>query len=99
MQRVCNPKNPLSILELPGRTVTKILKRLGIGCSVCGWNEDVCDVHHIRGRKIENADAHENLTYICPNCHRLAHKGKIAVESLVTLSAYVGEKWIECYNG
>jgi hypothetical protein len=63
-----------SILQLSKRTVTKILKRLNIGCSQCGWNKSTCDIHHIKGRKIENPHSHYNLTYVCPNCHRLFHK-------------------------
>jgi predicted HNH restriction endonuclease len=35
----------------------------------------VCDIHHINGRDVENPDAMVNLTYLCPNCHRMAHRG------------------------
>lgn len=45
-----------SILDVSKRTISKILKRLDIGCCICGWKEASCDIHHINGRKIENAD-------------------------------------------
>jgi len=88
-----------SILEVSSRTCSKILKRLNLGCCVCEWKEDVCDIHHIHGRKIENADSHDNLTYLCPNHHRLAHKGKIPNESLIPLSIYFPKDWKELYYG
>ena len=56
-----------------------------LGCSKCGWDKSTCDLHHINGRKIENADLHENLCYLCPNCHRLVHKHLIKKEDLVSL--------------
>ena len=66
-------RNPQSILDLSSRTVSKIIQRLEIGCSRCKWNEATGDIHHINGRNIPNADNHSNLTYLCPNCHRLFH--------------------------
>ena len=59
-------KDPKNIYELSTRTITKILKRMtddkNIGCCICGWNESTCDIHHIRGRKINNPNHHSNLT-------------------------------------
>lgn len=66
-----------SILELSLRTVQKILKKLNVGCSICGWDKTSIDIHHIEGRKIKNPDDHTNLICLCPNCHRLAHEKKI----------------------
>ena len=86
-----------NILQLSQRTITKILRRLDVGCSQCGWKEGSCDIHHIRGRKIENCDHHSNLTHVCPNCHRLAHEGKIAPENLITLEQQLGETWKHFY--
>lgn len=82
-----------SILEYAGRTTGKILKRLGIGCSRCGWNEAPCDIHHIHPRAKGGTDDHSNLTYLCPNCHRLAHRGMI--ETFVTLAEQIGDRWRE----
>lgn len=88
-----------SILEASSRTVRKILARLGLPCSRCGWNEGVCDIHHINGRKIENADSHNNLAYICPNCHRLIHEGKVNKEEIKTLEEYFPNDWRKLYYG
>lgn len=92
-------ENPETILKLSKRTVSKIFNRLGVGCSFCGWDETICDIHHINGRKIKNADSHENLTYLCPNCHRKCHKGLIEKEQLINLQVFIGDKWKEFYYG
>ena len=49
------------------------------------------------GRKIENANNHNNLTLLCPNCHRLVHEGKIATESIISLEKYLGDIWKKFY--
>ena len=64
-----------------------------------GWNEDICDIHHINGRTIQDAHHHSNLCYLCPNCHRLAGKGKIKPEQLINFESQVGDKWKEAYLG
>ena len=46
---------------------------MGAVCSICGWDESTCDIHHIIPRKNGGNDDMENLIYICPNCHRLCH--------------------------
>ena len=92
-------KIPKSIMELSKRTITKLLKRLNIACSRCGWKESTCDIHHINGKKIPNYDNHNNLTIICPNCHRLVHTHKIKKEELVPLSTQLKEDWLDMYYG
>lgn len=92
-------KNPESIFDLSSRTMHKIIKRLNLPCSHCGWKEGTCDIHHINGRKIENANRHDNLSCICPNCHRLVHEGKIKKESLKNLCDYIGNRWKDVYYG
>ncbi len=92
-------KKPKTIMELSKRTITKLLKRLNIGCSRCGWNESTCDIHHINGKKIPDYDNHDNLTIVCPNCHRLIHTHKIKKESLIPLSQQLQENWIDSYYG
>lgn len=87
-----------SILDISPRTVTKILERMNIGCSRCGWNESTCDIHHINGRKIEDFNNHKNLCLLCPNCHRLVHTNKISKDELIPLSIYIGDKWKLYYN-
>lgn len=42
-------------------------------CVVCGWDKDNCDLHAIDGGKVVVG----NLVSLCPNCHRLLHKGKL----------------------
>lgn len=44
------------------------IKSLGFEnkCSMCGWSESVCDIHHITPLQV---------TVLCPNCHRKIHRG------------------------
>lgn len=90
-----------SILKLSTRTSQKILKRMWVDgklkCSNCGWNETTCDLHHIKGRKIKNADSHDNLTYLCPNCHRLAHRGILT--NFIPISVQIGDEWMNYFYG
>lgn len=88
-----------SIYELSTRTVTKIFKRLGLGCSNCGWIEGTCDIHHINGRKIPDCNNHNNLSLLCPNCHRLVHEKKIKKEDIKTLVEILPENWQDSYYG
>ena len=90
-------KPPTSLFDLSTRTLCKILRRLEIGCSRCGWSEAAGDIHHIGGRKIPDANNHRNLTYLCPNCHRLAHSGKIKQDDLISLETQVGDRWKDFY--
>ena len=96
-------KNPDNILELSTRTVQKILKRIAneieLGCCYCGWNEDVCDIHHINGKKIPDCNNHKNLTYLCPNHHRLAHKGKLDISKIKTIDEILPQNWLDYYYG
>lgn len=90
---------PDSILSLSKRTISKVLKRLSIGCSICGWNESSCDIHHINGKKVEDKHGHWNLTLLCPNCHRKAGNKLIEKSSLISLDKYIGETWKQFYFG
>lgn len=92
-------RDPESIYDISPRTAAKILERLDIGCSRCAWKEAKCDIHHIRGKKIENANSHSNLTYICPNCHRLFHSRKIGPDDVKSLEQQIGDKWKQFYYG
>lgn len=86
-----------SILDLSKRTVEKILRRMKFGCSRCGWSEDVCDIHHIVERKNGGSNNHENLSYVCPNCHRMIHSGKIKKEELINFADFIGDEWKKYY--
>lgn len=84
-----------TLLELSSRTVRKILARMNLGCSVCGWNEAIGDLHRILPSAKGGSDEHFNLTYLCPNHHRLAHSGKLL--NFVNLESQIGDKWKEFY--
>jgi predicted HNH restriction endonuclease len=88
-----------TIFQLSKRTISKIFKRMCLPCSICGWffNNVACDIHHITPKKNGGTDEHTNLTYVCPNCHRLIHSGKINPKSLVSLVDYIGDEWKKFY--
>lgn len=84
-----------SIYEISSRTRSKIIKRLNLGCFNCGWDKSSCDLHHILPKSHGGSDSHDNITYICPNCHRLAHEGKIS--KLVSFTEKIGDNWKKVY--
>ena len=86
---------PLNLFDVSNRTKIKILNRLNCGCSVCGWKEAACDLHHIVPKKKGGTNDHYNLTLLCPNCHRLAHSGKEL--TLINIQEQFGEAWREHY--
>ena len=89
------------ISDLSSRTITKVFNRLrkfeNIGCSRCGWNKSTCDMHHINGRKIPDWKNHDNISYLCPNCHRLVHTKLVPKEELISITKQIGDKWKEYY--
>lgn len=85
----------MNIYEVSSRTRSKIIKRLNIPCSICSWNEAVCDIHHIVPKGKGGTNDHTNLTILCPNCHRLAHNKKIT--KFVSMEEQIGDKWKEYY--
>ena len=92
---VMGQRVPISLLDMSKRTVSKVLIRLGIGCSNCGWKESSCDVHHIVPRKQGGTDDNNNLTVLCPNCHRLAHTDKL--HRFTSVPDQIGDLWREHY--
>lgn len=60
---------------LSSRTKQKIIRRAGIGCALCGWNEAPVDLHHIVEKQNGGLDVLSNLIPLCPNCHRCVHHG------------------------
>lgn len=88
-------KVPDNLFDVSSRTASKILKRMNVGCSICGWNEASCDVHHIVPKKNGGSNDHDNLTILCPNCHRKAHEN--LVTDFITITEQVGETWREFY--
>jgi len=66
----------ITLLDLSKRTIAKILKRADIGCSICGWKESSCDIHHIHEKCNGGKNDTSNLIILCPNCHRICHVEK-----------------------
>lgn len=57
-------------------------------CEICG-KKTFLQQHHIRGRKIINANHPCNLANICSNCHADVHHGIIVIEDrLLTTEGY-----------
>ena len=66
----------------------KIINRSGSAkCDVCK-QERFLQRHHIRGRKIPNAEHPSNIANVCPTCHTEIHYGKIIIEG-----------WFQSTNG
>ncbi len=88
-----------SLMDMSKRTMVKILKRLKLPCSNCGWfiNSVVGDIHHIVEKKNGGSDSHKNLSYLCPNCHRCVHSDIIDSDELITLEEYIGDEWKHYY--
>lgn len=86
---------PESLLDMSKRTVSKVLHRLNVGCSNCGWKESSCDIHHILPVSKGGTDTNTNLTILCPNCHRLAHTNKL--DKFTSVADQIGELWREHY--
>lgn len=87
-QKRSHYKNDItSILDVSKRTITKILQRSNKGCSICGWNESTCDIHHIIPKSKGGNDELDNLIVVCPNCHRVIHtSNKYSTEFLKMLT-------------
>lgn len=92
-----NIRDVLSLKELSKRTVSKIFRRMQLGCSACGWDKCVCDLHHIVPKVRGGLDTHNNLSYLCPNCHRLVHNGQLKI--FITLKDQIKDTWKKYYLG
>lgn len=98
-------KKPKSILEVSKRTISKIVRRMELPCSCCGFYKEgvALDFHHINPRKKGGKDDMSNLTYICPNCHRIAHTDLSLLEKpLVSIEQQLKElnkNWLDFYYG
>lgn len=90
-----NIEKPESILKLSKRTMCKIIRRLSIGCSLCGYDRCIGDIHHIISKKKGGGDLHDNLTYVCTRCHREAHNGLIT--EFITLAEQISDDWLKVY--
>ena len=90
-------RSPSGILDMSSRTTSKVIDRLALPCSRCGWMKASRDIHHIYGKKVPNCNGHENLSLLCPNCHREAHAGLIDPDDLMTVSEQLPDDWITAY--
>lgn len=54
-------------------------------CTICKRKTPL-EEHHLRGRDIPNANAKNNIVWICPTCHSEIHTGLIIVEGWLSTS-------------
>lgn len=98
-------ESPTSILDVSLRTVSKIIKRMELPCSCCGFfvKGVMFDIHHISPKSKGGTNNMDNLAYICPNCHRIAHTdSSLLVKPLVSLEQQLkerGKDWKDYYYG
>lgn len=72
-----------SIINYMKYKIQKLSNRSGLSkCDIC-QNEEILEIHHIRGRKIPNCNNPSNLANICSNCHTKVHHGIIVIEDWV----------------
>jgi hypothetical protein len=96
-------REPTDLLELSKRTISKIVLRMELPCSCCGIYIPgvVWDLHHIKARKAGGSDSADNLTYICPNCHRICHTDvTLLPKPLISLKDFLillGKRWQDYY--
>ena len=94
-----------TIKDVSSRTAEKIMKRMSLPCSCCGFHVQgvTLDVHHIVPKKEGGTDDMDNLCYICPNCHRIAHtNSQLLKNQLVSLEQQLkdcGKDWHDYYYG
>jgi len=82
------------LFDLSKRSVSRVLNVIkNIGCSICGWNDTICDLHHIKEKKDGGPDTFDNLTYVCPNCHRKIHSKLIKSDTLISVENHINEDW------
>ena len=48
-------------------------------CQICGWDKASCDMHRIVAGKDGGVYKIGNIISLCPNCHRLVHKGLLKI--------------------
>lgn len=94
-----------SIKDVSSRTVEKILRRMSLPCSCCGFHVQgvALDIHHILPRKEGGTDDMNNLCYICPNCHRIVHTNiQLLSNPLISIEQQLkdcGKDWHDFYYG
>ncbi len=64
--------------ELKGKNKERLDIDISV-CSVCGWDKATCDIHRILSGKNGGKYVTNNVIVLCPNCHRLVHRGIITL--------------------
>jgi hypothetical protein len=59
-------------------------------CVLCGW-EGPCDRHRLIAGKEGGKYQKGNVVSLCPNCHRLVHRGYVEKERVITAIKTWGE--------
>ena len=90
-------EEPIDLFSLSSRTRSKVLERMKMCCSLCGWAEGSVDLHHIVPKKDGGKDTLDNITPICPNCHRMVHNGYISTDDLMSFTDLYGDSWKHLY--
>jgi hypothetical protein len=62
---------------IPAELKRRILVEAGHRCSIPVCRHIEVDVHHIEDWAKTKTHEYDNLIALCPNCHRMAHTGKI----------------------
>ena len=57
--------------------VRKMISRSS--CFICGWDKAECDAHRIVYGCNGGKYVVGNVVAVCPNCHRLIHRGKVEI--------------------
>lgn len=63
---------PIFTRDYARQEVYKYTKR---PCNRCGWGESFCDLHRIIPGKDGGKYVKDNVEVLCPNCHRIEHRG------------------------
>lgn len=76
------------------RTYNRVFKDMG--CEICGWNETITDLHHIKKVSDGGLNEMDNLIKVCPNHHRMIHNDLVP---LAKLNEIVQNRKPILYNG
>ena len=82
----------LSQYRVSKKTLSKIIANMDLPCSCCGAHVPGVpwDLHHIIQRAAGGSDFADNLTYICPNCHRICHTNpELLPKQLISLDIFL----------
>ena len=63
----------------------KLILERTLRCELCGYDKfpQIVEAHHKKPRSIGGSNKPENGILVCPNCHKLIHRGIINVDGKV----------------